>query len=306
MSISPKESQALQSHIIPDPLPGTGKISPEFEMQAALIPDQYRFEYQSPAKLISTIQTTIDSGSAEEYFLYFYNINHGHLPEIDEEFWTCQLRCTVRFTTENSLSALICKVLCRGNFSTLGLNLWFKIENRIEKTIPGRTHDSIEPLYGNRFYVSDVRSKEGYQAIAPVTRGEWAAWPSVVMEVGSSEALEFLRLDAKWWLINSAGNTRFVMLVQLLTEPFAIHIECWAIVASDDRQTIQGVTQTPACVQLFDIDAEGTVASESLDLRIPYSSIFDELKENAPDAEFTNAELSSFALRMFRLFSRYF
>ena len=51
------------------------------------------------------------------------------------------------------------------------------------------------------------------------------------MEVGYSEAFDFLRLDAKWWLINSAGNTRFVMIVQFMTDPFAIHIECWAMVS---------------------------------------------------------------------------
>ena len=294
MSRPHEQAQALQSHITPDPLPGTWRISPEFEMQAALIPDRNRFEYQSPAKLISTIKATIDSGSAEEYFLYFYNINHGHLREIDKEFWTCRLRCTVRFTTENSLSALICKVLRAGNLRMLTLNLWPDIRYKIE-TIPGCTRDSIRSFYGTRFYVSDVRSKEGYEAIGPVTRGARPAWPSVVMEVGSSEALDFLRLDAKWWLINSAGNTRFVITVQLMTDPFAIHIECWAMVASDDRQTIQVATQTPACVQIFDIDAEGTVESESPDLRIPYSCIFDEPNENAPDAVFTNSELSSFA-----------
>jgi len=300
MSISPEQSQALQSHTTPDPLPGTWRISPEFEMQAALIPEQNRFEYQSPADLLSIIKRTVDSGSAEEYFLYFYGINHGHLPEIDEEFETCRLRCTVRFTTENSLSALICKVLCGGNLSTLALNLWFRIQYTIER-IPGSTRDSILPFYGARSYISDLRSKEGYQAIGPFTGGARPAWPSVVMEVGPSEALDFLRLDAKWWLINSAGKTRFVIIVQLMTEPFAIHIECWAMVASDDRQTMQVATQTPACVQLFDVDAEGTVLSESPDLRIPYSCIFDEPNENAPDAVFTKAELSFFGPWIFNV-----
>ena len=300
MSIPLEQGQASQRLITPDPLPGTWRISPEFEMQAALIPDRNRFEYQSPAKLFSTIQTTIDSGSAEEYFLYFYGINHSHLPKIDKDFQTCGLWCTVRFTTENSLSALICKVLW-GNLSMLGLNLWYEIGYKIT-TIPGHTRNSIRPFYGTRFYVSDIRSKEGHEAIAPVTRGARPAWPSVVMEVGSSESLEFLRLDAKWWLINSAGNTRFVMIVQLITDPFAIHIECWAMVTSDDRQTIPAPTLIPTCVQLFDIEVDGTVFSESPDLRIPYSSIFDEPNENAPDAVLTNAELSSFALRMFRVF----
>ena len=136
----------------------------------------------------------------------------------------------------------------------------------------------------------------------PATRGERPAWPSTMLEVEYSKALDFLRLDSKWWLINSAGNTRFVMIVQLITDPFAIHIECWAMVTSDDRQTIPAPTLIPTCVQLFDIEVDGTVFSESPDLRIPYSSIFDEPNENAPDAVLTNAELSSFALRMFRVF----
>ncbi|PUU83642.1 hypothetical protein B9Z19DRAFT_1060758 [Tuber borchii] len=121
-----------------------------------------------------------------------------------------------------------------------------------------------------------------------------------MIEVGYSEALDFIRLDAGWWLIDSAGKIRFVMIVQLMTDPFAIHIECWAMVASDGPQKIQVPTQIPACVQLFDIDTERTVASASPELRIPYCCIFDEPDENAPDAVFTNAELSSFALKMFK------
>ncbi|PUU80379.1 hypothetical protein B9Z19DRAFT_1123633 [Tuber borchii] len=298
MSTPHEQTQGGPSHITPDPLPATWRISPEFEMQAALIPDGNRFEYQSPAKLISTIKTTVDSGSAEEYFLYFHGINHGQLAELEREYRWCELRCTARFTTENSLSGLICKILSGGSLNNLGINFWRHILFKIWKT-PGHTCDSIDSFYGTRFNVSDVRSKEGYQVIWPVTRGARPAWPSVVLEVGYSEALDFLHLDAKWWLINSTGNTRFVTIVQLMTSPFAIHIECWAMVTSDDRQKIKGPPQTPACVQVFDIDAEGTVASEFPGIRIPYSCIFDEPNENAPDALLTNAQLSSFALSMF-------
>jgi len=147
MSIPPEQSSALHNHITPDPLPATWRISPEFEMQAASIPDQNRFEYESPAKLISTIKTTIDSGSADEYLLYFYSINHGHLPEIDEEFFWCKMRCTVRFITENSLSALICKILPWGRLYTLTLSFWMHILYKI-KTIPSHTRDSIKSLDG--------------------------------------------------------------------------------------------------------------------------------------------------------------
>ena len=304
MSLPHNQSQTLQSDITPDALQGTRR-STEFDMQAALIPDENKFEYQSPAHMIRTIQTTVDSGAADEYFLYFYDVAHGHLREIDREFWTCRLRCTVRFTTENSLSALICRILPGGRHSTITSNLWRKLMFKVNP-IPGRPWDSIDSFGGHRFEIPNVRSKEGHEALVPATRGESPKWPSVMLEVGYSEALDFLRLDAKWWLINSGGKTRFVMIFQIMTEPFALHIECWAMVTSDDWQTIQAVAQTPTCVQIFDIDAEGTVASESPDLRIPYFYIFDEPNENEVDVVLTNAELSSFALRMFRLFSRYF
>ena len=304
MSLPHNQSQTLQSHITPDPLQDTRR-STEFDMQAALILDENKFEYQSPAHMIRTIQTTVDSGAADEYFLYFYGVTHRHLPEIYREFWTCRLRCTVLFTTENSLSALVCRILPGGRHKTLIINLRVELVFKMS-SIAGRPWDSIGSFGGRRFDIHNVRSKEGHEALVPATRGKRPAWPSVMLEVGYSEALDFLRLDAKWWLINSAGKTRFVMIFQIMTGPFALHIECWAMVTSDDRQTIQAVAQTPACVQIFDIDAEGTVASESPDLRIPYSCIFDEPNENEVDVVLTNAELSSFALQMFSLFSVYF
>ena len=271
-------------------------------MQAALILDENKFEYQSPADMIRIIQTIAQSGSADEYFLYFYGVKHGHLFEIDREFSMSKLPCTVRFTTENSLGALICRILPGERHLKLAHILSAKIGFKIS-AIPGHTWDSIDPWGGIPFDIHNIRSKQGHEALVPATRGEWGVWPSVMLEVGYSEALDFLRLDAKWWLINSAGKTRFVMILQLMTDPFAIHIECWAMATSDDRQTIKTPTLIPTCIQLFDIKTEGTVTSASPELRIPYCCIFDEPNENAVDVVFTNAELSSFALMMFDLFS---
>ena len=286
-------------------------------MQAALIPDKNKFEYQSPEDMIRRIQTTVDSGSADEYFLYFHGVPHGYLFEIDREFSTSKLRYSVRFTTENSLGALICRILPGARHLALTYTLSMKIGLKI-RAIPGHTYRSIDEFSGMRFDIRNIRSKEGHEAFVPATRSKrdawpsmnaWPsmdAWPSMMLEVGYSEALDFLRLDAKWWLINSAGKTRFVIIVQLMTDPLAIHIECWAMVTSYHRQTIKAPTLIPTCVQLFDIDTEGTVTSASSELRIPYGCIFDEPNENAVDVVFTNAELTSFALPMFSLFSHDF
>jgi len=300
MSLSDNQSLALQSHVTPDPLLDTMRRSTQFEMQAALIPDENKFEYESEAELLRTIQNTINSGTAEEYFLYFHGVTHDHLPELDREFFQSQLRCTVLFTTENSLQALICRILPGGRHRTFILNLWMKIMFKIA-AIPGHSDESIRSFGGTRFKSGDLRSKEAHEALGPETRVARDIWPSVVFEVGYSEALEFLRLDAEWWLINSAGAIRFVILVQLMTGPSAMHIECWAMAPPPHPRTRDTPISFPSCVQLFNINANGAVASTSPGLCIPYSSIFDEPNENAADVVFTNAELSSFALRMFRM-----
>jgi len=228
MSRSHNQSLILESQPTPDRLPEAIRRSTQFERQAALIPDEHKFEYESPAELLRTIENTVNSRSAEEYFLYFTRVTHDHLPELDWAFFRSNLKCTVRFTTENSLQALICRILPRGRHSTLMFNLRMEIRFKIA-AIPGHTYKSIDPLGGKRFYLGDLRSKEGYHALRPDTDRARGVWPPAVIEFGYSEALDFLRLDAEWWLINSAGATRLVILVQLITAPFAIRIECWAM-----------------------------------------------------------------------------
>ena len=173
MSLPHNQSQTLQSHLAPDPLQGTRRRSTEFELQAALIPNKNKFEYQSPADLIRRIQTTIDSGSAEEYFLYFRGVTHDHLPDIDKEFFASQLpgRCTLLFTTENSLSGLIYRILPGRRHRDLRLNLWIKIMLKIS-SIPGHALESIDRFGGRRFDIKNVRSKEEHEALKPATQEE--------------------------------------------------------------------------------------------------------------------------------------
>ena len=306
-SLSPNQNPTLQSHTTPGALQleDTRGSSKQFEMQAALIPEENRFEYESGAKLLSIVKSTADSGSAEEYFLYFHGVTHDRLPELDRAFYDSEsdIRCTLLFTTENSLQALICRILPGGRHKTLMMNLSMRISSKVAE-IPGHTHRSISTIStARRFYLGDIRSKEGYQDLGPRTCVAKDDWPPAVIEVGYSEALEFLRLDAEWWLINSASATRLVILVQLMVDPFAIRIEFWAM-APPPLPTRIGDTPIglPGRVQLFNIDANGVVTSTSPqpELRIPYSSLFDKPNPNAQDVVFTNDELSSFALQMFQ------
>jgi len=304
MSLSPNQNLTLPSDTTPDLPQDTRGRSKQFEMQAALIPAENRFKYESAAKLLSTIKSIANSESADEYFLYIHGVTHDHLPELDRAFFFSDLRCTVLFTTENSLQALICRILPGGRHKTLMMNLTMRISLKVAR-IPGHSLESINIDTARRFYLGDIRSKEGYHDLGPRELVAKGVWPGAVIEVGYSEALEFLRLDAEWWLINSASATRLVILVQLMVDPFAIRIECWAM-APPPPPTGTGDTPIgfPSCVQLININANGVVTSTSSELHIPYSSLFNEPNENSQDVVFTNDELSSFALRMFNLMNR--
>jgi len=140
----------------------------QFEMQASLIPDENKFEYQSAPELLKIIDNTVKSRSAEEYFLYFHGVTHDHLRELDRELFLSTLRCTVRFTTETSLQALICRIWTGGKHRTLMFNLWTNISLKIG-AIPGHTYDSIDLCGGTRFFLGNLRSKEGYEALGQRT-----------------------------------------------------------------------------------------------------------------------------------------
>ena len=98
MSQSHNENPILQDLAALNPQPGTRDRSTPSQMQAALIPDENRFEYQSAQELVRKIQTTIDSESAEEYFLYYQAVSDSEFNVLEKELRAVQLRTEAHFT----------------------------------------------------------------------------------------------------------------------------------------------------------------------------------------------------------------
>ena len=273
----------------------------QFEIQAALIPDQNKFEYQSARKLVKTVEGFVDSKLGDEYFVYFHGISDNEYEVIEKALRRAALRGTVRFTFENAVNAAILRISPRNAHRMISCNfasrLFFKIV-----AIPGHSLYSLGNFGAALFQVPGVRSKEGDQCFRPDTRrGE--AWPSVMMEFGYSEGMDFLRLDAEWWLVYSQGQTRFVIISKFERDPFALRFECWMMVESRRRETRQTPNRIPRCVQDFDIDEAGVVvlALGCTELEIPYDCIFDKPSPDPslPSLRFNSAELSRFAVWMF-------
>jgi len=279
----------------------------QFVMQAVLIPDENKFEYQSARELAKIVERTFNSGSADEYFLYFHGIVDAdrEFDVIERELRRIQLRNSVRLTFENALEAAILRITPGPEHGRVGISLFTEILGKMA-SIPGHSYKSVEPFGATLLQDPGVRSKEGDQGFGPTTRVGRNAWPSVMIEVGYSGAEEFFHLDAQWWLANSADRIRFVILVSVTKSPLALGIECWSMVESaggPESGQIPTAARVPTCVQNFSIDAEGNVESTlgSTELRIPYSSIFDQVPENCPDIVFSFGDLAEFARRRFRM-----
>ena len=101
MSRSQDQNPIPKDLILQDPRPRTKGRYTQFELQAALIPDENRFEYQSAQELARKVQMTIDSGFKEEYFLYFHGVTDSEFEVLERELRAVQLRNAVRFAFDN-------------------------------------------------------------------------------------------------------------------------------------------------------------------------------------------------------------
>ena len=126
--------------------------------------------------------------------------------------------------------------------------------------------------------------------------------PTDYPQVGYSESLGQLRLDAEWWLVNGAGTLRMVIILRIGQNPYSIRIEAWEMVANTTRITRAAPANAPRCTQACTIDQAGAVTPQGVLITIPYMTLFDVPNIAGRNIEFTSDDLSSFALWVFSQF----
>ncbi|EAW16256.1 uncharacterized protein NFIA_056050 [Aspergillus fischeri NRRL 181] len=97
------------------------------------------------------------------------------------------------------------------------------------KVIPGATHESLIDAFNLK--PANNKGKGADQGFTPPSRqgaqGQTRGWPTLVIEVGVSESISKLRSDAKFWLNNSSGQSRFVILIN--TKRARVTFENWML-----------------------------------------------------------------------------
>jgi len=209
---------------VPDPVADADIIHQQLQQ----IPQIY-YNYHSPRQLANVVERIVDSYTPEESYLYFRGVSMGDTEALDRALTRKQVRNSVRMTFEEISNEMIVRLRPTREHNITGAELYLALRDRIE-LIPGHTRHSVVGLGSTRISVLGQGSKEPDHAICPATRARAnTPWPSIVIEVGYSEKQSQLRLDAQWWLIHSANQTRFVVLLHMERNPNRLHIECWSM-----------------------------------------------------------------------------
>ncbi|KAF2179909.1 hypothetical protein K469DRAFT_753765 [Zopfia rhizophila CBS 207.26] len=103
----------------------------------------------------------------------------------------------------------------------------------------GLPRRSLAPLGGSTFSGPNS-SKEGDSAYKPLSRNWEADWPTIVSESGLSEALSYLRNDARWWLSNSRGDVKIVIIISITPAQRMLRVEKWCLSPVPDRPLTKG------------------------------------------------------------------
>jgi hypothetical protein len=88
---------------------------------------------------------------------------------------------------------------------------------------------SLWPCGGTTYHASGS-SKEGDSTYKPKwCRAGKGNWPTLIFEAGLSESLAKLRTDAKWWLDNSGGEVKIVIIISIRPAQKSLWIEKWCL-----------------------------------------------------------------------------
>lgn len=171
----------------------------------------------------------------------------------------------------------------------------------------GVKHNKLYPT-GSTTYRGKTCGKQGDSGLKPIPeRRKKTDWPTLVVECGVSENLRELRGDASWWLTNSNGEVRVVVLVLLNLQSRVLVVELWKLMAPgpepgesstrvcSGRRDFTKTTMTAHVEVSWDISGKTAVASDPLVID------FEDLLLRAPlppekDIIFTREDLQNFTI----------
>ncbi|KAJ6125327.1 hypothetical protein N7471_012644 [Penicillium samsonianum] len=208
-------------------------------------------------------------------------------PAIADKF---SLRNT-RQMFNRSTQYMIIKLLT-GAHETAARGLGGAVQNEIYNT---GLDELIRPL-GSKTIQGVFCRKEANAAYGPAqpVPGRNPKWPTVVVEVGVSESYRKLRADAEWWLTNSRGDVKLVIIVFVSRKTPNIKFETVALDPTVNSLRLQRPRYVAKIRQSITASRDANQPNSQITIRpaVPLNIGFEELFCRQPVPPEHNIELS--------------
>ncbi|CAG8016442.1 unnamed protein product [Penicillium nalgiovense] len=292
---SPK-GRARQSLNIPLPEPVSRTVPSPSSIMSKL-PDGYVVHHFSGFELLCTCAKILDEtlqSKSENQWLVVLGLSQTVIRKLDEDH-SCLEGVEYRFAWEG--------------------------ENGLIKIIPSFEHDSVTDGFTrvldlsliemglvsttSRKWVATTtykptanKGKQADQGFIPPSRRPSApglppGWPTLTIETGLSESLSQLRQDALWWLSNSSGEVRIVLVISISKRKDRVFTEIWQLAPPNSPRPLtrayiqtlcqqspnipplvqqQAVSQQAYCAHEIEISANGVTGAP---LTLPFIAVYD-------------------------------
>jgi hypothetical protein len=173
-------------------------------------------------KWVGSQSNALVAGRITEQYLVFRGVTKDDLAQIDHR--RASIGKHTRMTHYTDTDLLIIKLLSAEHeaaHATLAEDINRKLEGM------GLPKRSLFP-FGARRSFGPNSTKEGDSTYQPKCRPGKDDWPTLVFDAGFSESLRALRRDARWWLTNSGGEVKIVIVISIRSAK-TLRIEQWCM-----------------------------------------------------------------------------
>jgi hypothetical protein len=203
-----------------------------------------------------------ERGDSDQQYLAFTDVSVDDLAKIDGA--RNSIGKGIRMTHYTDINLLIVK-LPSAEHEAAHLNIG---RDLIEKVVlMGMRARELDGVGASRF-PGRRSSKEGDSAWRPhSSRPNKTEWPTIVIESGVSESLRRLRFDASWWLTESGGDVKIVVIVSVQRAQNAqlrLQIEKWEHAPSRRQLLLRTPNNNPIIRQIPTKIQQITVVSNAV------------------------------------------
>ena len=224
---------------------------------------------------------------------------------IESRTFTTAIRTSYNYETGD----MIVKLMPGQEHEAPHLEFAMTVRMRLERM--GVSEDDILSIGAAR-HMGFLWTKEADSSLKPLpARERRVDWPAFVVECGISESLDRLHTGAEWWLSNSDGAVKLVVLISFDLRHQFFHIETWEMRALQiERQRTESVScelrlnqypPAPTRTKTISIELQGNggpfVASDDLTIKFRNVMLRDPIPPET-DIHLTRNDLQRWAMRI--------